>query len=98
MYVVTGGGSASGDSHSDRDTTKGVAAILPDHNVRFWLLADSLSGSKICPLLPRKRTFLDFLKITFLISAEMSAFGGKADLFHCLAKSPLIAEAVEELF
>ncbi len=57
MYVVTGGGSASGDSHSDRDTTKGVAAILPDHNVRFWLLADIQQPSDLRLLYPRKQTF-----------------------------------------
>ena len=56
MYVVTGGGSASGDSHSDRDTTKGVAAILPDHNVRLWLLADIQPHPELRPLYPRKRT------------------------------------------
>ena len=57
MYVVTGGGSASGDSHSDRDTTKGVAAILPDHNVRLWLLADIPSHPKLCPLYALKQTY-----------------------------------------
>ncbi len=61
--------------------------------VRLWLKADIMGYEFLCPLLPRKRTFRGFLKITFLNSGEMSAFGGKADIIHGMAKGPLLAKS-----
>ena len=50
-------------------------------NVRFGSLADINTSTEKGPLLGVKRTFKGFPKITFLISGEMSAWGGKADFF-----------------
>jgi len=53
-----------------------AGSVNPHPNVRFWLKADILQASDLCPLYPRKRTF---------VAHDDPLIPGNASGFFCVA-------------